>query len=87
MYTKTAQNIQTALVGINHKPLKPFRIMRLSRPTANKQLDLEAVNCANVCTLTKYAHVPIFMQIINVLDRHYRCQRIESNALASAYVT
>ena len=43
--------------------------------------DPEEPTCAHVCMLTKYVRLPIFIQIVNILDFHFQCQRIESNIL------
>ena len=43
----------------------------LSR-NANERLDLEALIFAHVCTWIRYVGTPIFIQIVNVLDLHFK---------------
>ena len=33
--------------------------------------------CKNVCVLTKYLHLPLFIQIFDVLDLHFQGQKLE----------
>ena len=40
--------------------------------TANKRLAREEPILANVCRLTRYVRLPIFMQIVDVIDLHYQ---------------
>ena len=44
-------------------------------------VDLEAPSFAYTCMLTSYVHLPIFIQILNILDLHFQGQRYESNTL------
>ena len=39
--------------------------------TANKRLDLEASGFANICKLTRYFFLPLFIQIVDVFDLHF----------------
>ena len=61
--------------------LRPSRNVRLY--TANKLLDLEAPIYAIICMLTSYVRLPMFIQIVNVLDLHFQGDIFELNTLAS----
>ena len=39
--------------------------------TTNKRLDPDAPICAPMCKLISYLRLPIFIQILNVLDLHF----------------
>ena len=56
------------------------------RGLTRARLDLEAQFPAYVCTLTSYLHLPIFLQIVNVLDRNFKGKTFESNTLAKSNV-
>ena len=51
-----------------------------------KRLDLEASNFAFICMWTSNVCMPIFIQILDVLDRHFKGQLFESNKWASSYL-
>ena len=58
-------------------PVGPSRYVWLC--TVNKRLDVEAPIFAYICRLTSYVFLPIFIQIFNVLDIHFKGQRFESS--------
>ena len=82
---RTPQPLKT-FTGVNPNPLKTFRIIRLSMHTTNKRLNLDALNFAHICMWKRYVHMPMFIQMVNVLDLHFQGQILESNTCASAYV-
>ena len=41
---------------------------------------------AGICKFTRFLRLPVFIQVVNVLNPYFRGQRVESNALASAYM-
>ena len=43
--------------------------------TANKRLDIEAHIFAHLCQLKNYTPVPIFFQIVNIIDLHFRSNK------------
>ena len=49
--------------------------------TANKRTNLEAQIFADVSTLKRYVRRKIFIQIVNILERHFQSQRFESTTL------
>ena len=52
----------------------------------NNWLNLEAPFAMNINTLTKQIHLPIFIQIVSVLDFYFQGQRFELGAMGSSYV-
>ena len=54
--------------------------------TAIKRLHLEAPFLTHVSLLTTYLCLPIFIQIVSVLDLHFERQRFESSTFGSSHV-
>ena len=54
--------------------------------TANKRLEPEAPIFANICKLTRYLRLPIFIPIVDVLDLPLKGQRFESSTLGNSNV-
>ena len=94
MYDAIAQNIQTALVGVNHNRSNWHAYIcmlttyaRIGRfafgsdccGTANKHMDREALVFAHVCTLTKYVRRGQISSIVNVFDLQFQSQKFDSN--------
>ena len=61
--------------------VRPPRNVRLC--TANKRFDQEAPFYAYVCTLTRYVRLSIFVQIVDVLDLHFKGKKCESSTLGT----
>ena len=54
--------------------------------TASKRLDVETPILARARTFDKYVHRPVFIQIVNVLDLHFKRQRFKLSTLGNSYV-
>ena len=54
--------------------------------TANKRLDVKVSIFANICMFIATVHLPIFIQIVDVVDFHFKSQRFESSTLGSSDV-
>ena len=76
-----SKNSESVEVNHNHsKHLESYDyVLRTNRLTWKHQF-------LHPCMLTRYLHLQIFIQILDVLDLHFQDQRFESNTLASSYV-
>ena len=54
--------------------------------TASKWLDRKVHIFVHICTFTRTVHLPIFIQIVVVLDFYFKDQRFESNTVANSYM-